>query len=104
MNVPEKPSNMGKGKALTAEKKILNFVCSDRGQDTYNCAINIHKSAFAFISNEKASFQVQGEAAKALFDQFHSENGVFSFRDDSNNFAIEASPDKFLIVFSTSGV
>lgn len=104
MNVPEKPSNMGPGKALSTEKRVLNFVCNSRGQDAYQCAINIHKTQFSQISPNKASFEVHGAAAAAIFAEFHSENGVFSFRDEENLFAIEATPERFLIVFSTSGV
>ena len=104
MNVPEKPSSMGPGKALAGEKRVLNFVCNDRGQNAFQCAINIHKTQFSQISPNKATFEVHGEAAKAYFDQLHSQNGVFSFRDDENTFAVEATPERFLIVFSTSGV
>lgn len=104
MNRPEQPSHMGKGKALAAEKRVLNFVCSDRGSGQFTCAINIHKTQFSQISNGKATFEVRGADAQALFEQFHSQNGVFSFRDDSNLFAIEGTPERFMIVFSSSGV
>lgn len=104
MNRPEQPSHMGPGKSLDTEKKILNFVCNNRGGGQYACAINIHKSAFSSISAGKASFEVLGPAAQAYFHQFHSQNGVFQFRDDSQLFLIEATPERFLIVFSTSGV
>lgn len=104
MNRPEQPSNMGKGKALASEKRVLNFVCNDRGQGAFQCAINIHKTQFSQISSGKATFEVHGAAAKAYFDQFHSQGEIFSFKDDSSLFAIEATPEKFLIVFSSSGV
>ena len=104
MNRPEQPSHMGKGKALAAEKRVLNFVCSDRGSGQFTCAINIHKTQFSQISNGKATFEVRGAEAQALFEQFHSQNGAISFRDDSNLFAIEGTADRFLIVFSSSGV
>lgn len=104
MNVPEKPSSMGPGKALATEKRVLNFVCNNRGQGAYQCVINIHKTQHSQISPGKATFEVRGDAAKALFEQFHTQGGVFSFRDDSQMFAIEATAGKFLIVFSASGV
>lgn len=104
MDRPIQESMMGKGKSLATEKKILNFVCSDRGQGNFSCAINIHKSPFSQVSAQKATFEARGEDARHLFSQFHSQNGRISFRDESNLFMIEATPESFLMVYSAGGI
>ncbi len=104
MDRPEQDSFLGRGKSLSAPQKELNFICARRAENNYQCSIYIHKSARGRISSGKAYFEVQGEAAQAYFEQFHSQNGVFSYVDESNTFVIYATPQKFVIKFDAEGV
>ncbi len=104
MDRPEQDSFLGRGKSLDAPQKILNFICARKAENNYQCAIYIHKSSFAHIAPGKASFVAQGADAKALFEQFHSQNGRFSYRDEMSTFAIDATPESFVMKFDAQGI
>lgn len=104
MNRPEQDSFLGKGKALEAPQNVLNFVCARRGENNYQCSIYVHQSAYGRIAPGKAYFEMKGDQAKALFDQFHTNGANFSFRDEASTFAIWATPARFVIQFSDQGV
>lgn len=104
MNRPEQDSFLGRGKALQAPQKELNFICARRAENNYQCSIYIHQSTQGRISPGKAYFEVQGPAAQAYFEQFHSRDGVFSYVDEANTFVIYATPQKFVIKFDAEGI
>ncbi|WII70986.1 hypothetical protein QJS83_10990 [Bdellovibrio sp. 22V] len=104
MDRPEQDSMLGRGKTLEAPQKVLNFICARKGENNYQCSIYIHQSSFGRIAPGKARFDVRGEQAKALFEQFHSQNGRFTFRDEANTFGIEATPERFVMVYEADGI
>lgn len=104
MDRPEQDSMLGRGKSLEAPKKVLNFICAKKAENNYHCAIYIHKSNVARIGPGKAHFEVRGAEAIALFEQFHSENGLFAFKDEAQTFAIHATPERFVMWFDEQGI
>lgn len=104
MDRPLQDSIIGRGKTLEAPNKVLNFICAHKGENNYQCSIYIHQSSISRIAPNKAYFDARGELAKQLFDQFHTENGRFSFRDGDGVFVIEATPDRFVMKFDAQGV
>lgn len=104
MNRPEQDSMAGRGKVLVVPKKVLNFICARRAENNYHCSIYIHKSEFSQIAPGMARFEVRGEQAKALFDQFHSQGGRYSYRDESSVFGIDATPDVFVLKYNSQGL
>lgn len=104
MNRPEQETMLGKGKVLEAPKKMLNFICARRGENNYHCSIYIHQSNVAQIAPGKALLDVRGDQARALFEQFHSGDGRVSYRDEEGVFAIEATPERFVLKFDAQGV
>lgn len=104
MDRPEKETMIGRGKVLEAPKKVLNFLCGRRAENNYQCSIYIHQSSLARIGIGKAYFEARGEQAKAFFEQFHSQNGVFSYKDEGNTFVIYSTPERFVIKFDAQGV
>lgn len=104
MDRPVQNSFLGKGKSLVAPQNQLNFICAEKSANNYQCSIYIHQSNFGKIAPGKAQYHVTGADAKALFSQFHSNGVQFSYRDENQTFAIEATPDQFLITFTESGL
>ncbi|NUN06768.1 MAG: hypothetical protein HUU57_13520 [Bdellovibrio sp.] len=104
MDRPVQNSFLGKGKSLIAPQNQLNFICAEKSANNYQCSIYIHQSNFGKIAPGKAQYRVTGAEAQALFAQFHSNGAQFSFRDENQTFAVEATPDQFLIVFAESGL
>lgn len=104
MNRPEQPSMLGPGKSLEAGKKVLNFICVRKAENNYHCAIYIHKTAFSQIAPGKARFEVHGEQAQALFDQFHTQNGSYSFKDEDGKTGVWVTPERFVILYSEQGI
>ncbi|UXR63581.1 hypothetical protein EZJ49_10890 [Bdellovibrio bacteriovorus] len=104
MDRPEQDSMIGRGKVLESPQKVLNFICARKGENNYHCAIYIHKSALGRIAPGKAYFDARGEQARALFEQFHTENGRLSFKDGDGLFQIEATPERFVMKFDAQGV
>lgn len=104
MNRPEEDSMVGRGKAMDAPKKVLNFICAIRSAGNYLCTIHMHKSNYGKISFNNAIFEVQGAEAQHYFDQFHSQGGRFYFKNPEGTFLIDATPDHFLIKFAQGGV
>ncbi|KHD88881.1 MAG: hypothetical protein OM95_07130 [Bdellovibrio sp. ArHS] len=104
MDRPEQDSILGRGKALEAPQKVLNFICAKKGENNYQCSIYIHKSNVARIGPGKAHFEVRGAEAQALFAQFHSEQGLFTYKDEAQTFAIHATPERFVMWYDESGI
>lgn len=104
MDRPEQDSFLGRGKALEAPQKVLNFICAKRGENNYQCSIYIHQSSLGRISPGKAYFEARGEEAKALFQQFYAKNGVYSFKDEAGTLIIYATPERFVIKFDAQGI
>lgn len=104
MDRPIQDSVIGQGKTLEAPKRILNFICARKGENSYQCSIYIHQSDISRIAPGKAYFEARGDLAQQLFKQFHSENGLFSFRDGDGLFIIEATPERFVMKFDAQGV
>lgn len=104
MDRPIQNSFLGKGKSLEAPKNILNFICAQKYHTDYQCSIYIHQSSFGRIAPGKAYFEAQGEQAAALFSQFYSKAGRVSYRDENDLFAVEATPDRFIIKFDENGL
>ncbi|AFY01616.1 hypothetical protein [Bdellovibrio bacteriovorus] len=104
MNRPEQDSMVGRGKVLEAPQKVLNFICARKGENNYHCAIYIHQSPLARIGPGMAHFEARGAEARALFEQFHTQDNRFSFRDGDGLFLIEATPERFVMKFNSNGV
>lgn len=104
MDRPEQDSFLGRGKALEAPQKVLNFICARKGDNNYQCSIYIHKSNLGRIGMNSAYFEARGDEAKALFQQFYSKDGVYSFKDEASTFLIYATPERFVIKFDAQGV
>ncbi|WP_374080354.1 hypothetical protein [Bdellovibrio bacteriovorus] len=104
MDRPEQDSMVGRGKALDMPQKVLNFICAKKAENNYQCSITIHRSNFASIAPGKAQFVARGEDAKAMFEQFHTQNGRFSYRDEMSTFSIEATPEIFVMKFDANGL
>lgn len=104
MDRPEQDSVLGRGKALEAPQKVLNFICAKRAENQYQCSIYIHKSNLGRIAPGKAYFEARGDEAKAYFQQFYSQDDVFSFKDEANTLVIYATPERFIIKYDAQGV
>lgn len=104
MDRPEQDSMIGRGKVLEAPKKVLNFICARKGENNYQCSIYIHNSPSARIGPGMAHFEARGAEARALFEQFHTEDNYFTYQDDDGLFLIEATPDRFVMKFNANGV
>ncbi|WP_413944730.1 hypothetical protein [Bdellovibrio sp. HCB-162] len=104
MDRPEQDSMVGRGKVLDTPQKVLNFICAKKGENNYQCSITIHRSNFASIGPGKAQFVARGADAKAIFEQFHTQNDRFSYRDEMSTFSIEATPDIFVMKFNAQGL
>lgn len=104
MDRPEQDSILGRGKALEAPQKVLNFICAKRGENNYQCSIYVHKSNLGRIGPGKAYFEVRGDEAKLYFQQFYAKEGVFSFKDEAGTLIIYATPERFVIKFDAQGV
>lgn len=104
INRPEQDSFMGRGKVLDFPQKMLNFMCADRGENKFQCSIYIHSSNIARIAPGKASFVVEGDWAKHLFDQFLSNGVRFQYKNEEQTFLIDSTPQKFTMIFDEKGV
>lgn len=104
MDRPEQDSMVGRGKVLDMPQKVLNFICARKAENNYQCSITIHKTNFSSIGPGKAQFVLRGADAKAIFEQFHTQDGRFSYRDEMSTFSIEATPEIFVMKFNAQGI
>lgn len=104
MNRPEQNSMLGPGKSLEIDKKTLNFICAKKAENNYHCTILIHKTAFSQIGPGRGKFVMQGEQARALFNQFHTNGVSLTFKDEAGKTLVHMTPESFIVEYNEQGV
>lgn len=101
MNVVPESSIVGLGKVIEDKDKSMHLICTDRGNSQFFCTLVLKPSAKAQINfaNKTFKYQAIGEEAKELFNQFHSQEGSFSYTNSDGAFAINANQDEFVVEY-----
>jgi hypothetical protein len=102
MNVPQKDSILGVGKAIETEDKTLQFICANRPQIGHECSIFIRNGEFAAVDSIRKfmRYKITGEKANqygALFQR--DSKGFYSFTSGDGSFIVRIEPGSFEIYY-----
>jgi len=103
MNVPQKNSVLGMGKAIETEDRGLQFICANRPQVGHECSIFIHNSEFASVDSIRKvmRYKITGEKADKYGALFHRDaKGVYAFNSSDSSFSVHIEPGSFEVYFS----
>jgi hypothetical protein len=102
MDVPIKNSMLGPGKVIESADGALQFICANRPQVGYECAIFIHQQGCGSVNliNKTMQYKVLGIEANAYVKLFKGDaSGEFHFVSVDGLFKVEAAPGYFLIIY-----
>lgn len=107
MNVPEKSSMLGPGKAIEATDGALQFICANRQQSGFECAIFIHQKGYGSVNASKKTmlYKLLGEEANAYGKLFKTDaNGEFHFVSIDGLLKVNVGPGYFEVSFKQTSL
>lgn len=107
MNVPEKSSMLGPGKAIEATDGALQFICANRQQVGYECSIFIHQKGYGSVNATKKTmlYKLLGDEANAYGKLFKTNaNGEFHFVSVDGLLKVNVGPGYFEVAFQQTSL
>ena len=90
-------NNRAVEKDIITEQKGIWFRANGNGKEEWMIA----KDTYVIMDGEQGQVY---PCDKEMFEQFHTENGRFSYKDGDGVFQIEATPERFVMKFDAQGV
>lgn len=105
MDVPQQDSMLGPGKSIETDDRALQFICANRPQTGYECAIFIHNQAAGRVDTfrKMMSYKVHGEAAQRYAKLFKTDaQGQFKFVSVDGSLRVNISRESFEVLYNES--
>lgn len=107
MNVPEKDSMLGPGKAIEAADGALQFICANRNQVGFECSIFIHQKGYGSVNAQKKTmlYKLLGDEANVYGKLFKTDaNGEFHFASVDGLLKVNIGPGYFEVSFQQTSL
>lgn len=102
MNVAQKDSIMGPGKAIETFDRSLRIICANRPQIGHECSIFIHNAASGVVDSARKimQYKIVGEKADDYGKLFKTDaNGVYLFISTDGSFKVNVKPGSFEVYY-----